>query len=316
MDTIQLPFYPIENGSTVELKVKLLKHAFVTRSMFAGTIKGISPFSLPLPKDSLLRKKYNKIYYLSFIKNGLQTINCEDLYFIFNLWGTGYHHFLTEVAIKFPLFEKELRKGQILMPPNCPQFVFDFLKIADFENLCFMKRNCYVEKLHVITNTISGYYNGEHLLKLKEFVYERVDFTKNNDFDKIYVSRKDARSRKVLNEPELVEGLQKKGYRYLELERMPLAEQVNIFRNCRTLLSIHGAALTNGLFMPTGSQIFELYPKDTVESNFNRCYSRFSQALGHNHKYLFCERENPDKKFTLATDNICVDVDALLKVVT
>ena len=67
---MQLPFYPIENGSTVELKVEILKHAFVTHSMFAGTIKGISPFSLPLPKNSPLRGKYNKIYYLSFLKNG------------------------------------------------------------------------------------------------------------------------------------------------------------------------------------------------------------------------------------------------------
>ena len=308
------PSYPIKKYSTVKLTVEVLRHAFVTHSMFAGTISGVSPFSLPLPSDYPRMREFNRVYYLSFLKNGLQTTGCKNLYFVFNVWGTGYHHFLTEVAVKFPLFEKELREGQILMPPNCPQFVFDFLKLSGFENSCRIKRNCYVKQLKIITNPISGYFDRENFSRLKQFIYERVDFTPNNDFDKIYVSRKHARARKVLNEDELIDALRKKGFKCLELEQTPLAEQINIFRNCRTLLSIHGAAITNAIFMPTGSRIFELYPKQIAGERFNGCYHRLSQALDHQHEYLFCERTSAGKPASLDTDNIYVNVDEVLKV--
>lgn len=308
--------YPIKNAAPAELKIETLEHAFVTRSMLAGTIRGVSPFALPLPPDSPRRKEFNKVYFLSFLKNGVQRLPDEDLYFVFNLWGTGYHHFLTEIAIKFPLFERQLRAGQILLPPDSPPFVRDFLKLTGFENLIFMKRNGYAKRLKIITNPISGFFDRNHLLKLQEFVFKRTGFAKNVGFDKIYISRRNARARKVLNEDELIDVLRKKDFQCLDADKMSLAEQINIFRQCRRLISIHGAALTNAVFMPENSRVYELYPKQATEDSFNLCYSRLGAALRQRHEYIFCDRENQSTSPMLDTDNIRVDVDEVIKLVS
>lgn len=73
-------------------------------------------------------------------------------------------------------------------------------------------------------------------------------------------------------------------------EDLSFSQQVELFSQCSDLISIHGAALTNCLFMPKNSNVYELYrEKDDNLPEMNYCYERQTKALGLNHCYIYCK---------------------------
>jgi len=55
------------------------------------------------------------------------------------------------------------------------------------------------------------------------------------------------------------------------------------------LIGIHGAGLTNILFMPKGASVLELRRKD---DSHNNCYFSLASALELNYFYQLCEVDN------------------------
>lgn len=108
---------------------------------------------------------------------------------------------------------------------------------------------------------------------------------------KIYVKRGRSRNgRNLLNEGELVDSLSEFGFTSVTMDEYDVAEQWNIFRNARLIVSPHGAALTNLLAQRPGSTILELLPYDFHP----RTYEYIAKALSVNYiKYLYGSSDRP-----------------------
>jgi hypothetical protein len=65
---------------------------------------------------------------------------------------------------------------------------------------------------------------------------------------KIYISRKDALSRRIVNEDEVVSFLEHYGYVPITLDGLPLLQLISLFRGASHIVAVHGAGLTNLLF--------------------------------------------------------------------
>lgn len=78
---------------------------------------------------------------------------------------------------------------------------------------------------------------------------------------KLYVSRNDAKGRRVLNEDELFAALRPAGYERVELSGMSVAEQARLFSSASHIIGIHGAGLTNIVFTDRHCQLLEIFPK-------------------------------------------------------
>ena len=70
---------------------------------------------------------------------------------------------------------------------------------------------------------------------------------------------------------------------------MEYIEQVELFRNATFLGGVHGAALTNMLYMEMNNKVLELR---AVNDAHNNCH--YSLAVGLNNKfyYLICENDD------------------------
>ena len=75
---------------------------------------------------------------------------------------------------------------------------------------------------------------------------------------RIYVSRRHARGRKIVNEPDIVPALVRHGYEIVCTERMTFSEQVALFASAGEVISMHGAGMSNIVFAPPGAKILEL----------------------------------------------------------
>lgn len=134
---------------------------------------------------------------------------------------------------------------------------------------------------------------------------------KDQEYERIYVSREDARRRKVINEDEIMSVLSKKGFKKVTLGSLSVQEQVNIFSSANFIISAHGAQLTNLAFCEPGTKVIELYTATTD------CFWKMSSYLGLDFYYLKCPEKNPDtpnnKKIL---ENITIDVKELVNLLT
>src|SRR5262245_10081331 len=78
---------------------------------------------------------------------------------------------------------------------------------------------------------------------------------------KIYVSRRDARMRRLINEGDLIDLLVRRyGFEMLGSQVMPISQQILAFAEADTVIGPHGAGLTNIVFCKKGTAVIEISP--------------------------------------------------------
>ena len=85
---------------------------------------------------------------------------------------------------------------------------------------------------------------------------------------KIFISRKDARIRRLIEEDDVVKALEKYGFESHVLTGMPFSEQVALFASSSVVVSMHGAGLSNVAFMPRDGVVVELLTPDRLWPTF------------------------------------------------
>jgi hypothetical protein len=101
---------------------------------------------------------------------------------------------------------------------------------------------------------------------------------------RVYVSRADADTRRVINEPELEGLLRERGFETLIAGELSLEEQLRAFAEAEIVLGPHGAGLAN-LFAATDATVIELHRDDEMvrRNYFNQANSQLLDYW-----YLLC----------------------------
>ncbi len=105
---------------------------------------------------------------------------------------------------------------------------------------------------------------------------------------KIFISRENAKSRKLINSIEIEKILKFYNFEIINLENIPVLEQYRIFFDAKITMGVHGAGLTNALFMDRGSRLLEILPPLCATN----AYWKMAHAL--NFKYDAFIAEDPD----------------------
>ena len=104
----------------------------------------------------------------------------------------------------------------------------------------------------------------------------------DKQFKKIWISRQNAPKRKISNFDIIKPILINNGFEILEYENLTLEMQISISNNCKVLGGIHGAGLTNMLFMNKGCTLIEVRAEGDAKNN---CF--FSLASDLEMKYYY-----------------------------
>lgn len=123
-------------------------------------------------------------------------------------------------------------------------------------------------------------------------------------FRRVYASRVRGLPRNLLNEPEVELWLQLLGFEKVYFEQMSLLEQARLMRETEVLIGVHGAALTNMLFLPTHAKVIEFHNEEYGDP----CYLRLASCL--ELAFYICPCKGIDKELGNQSD-IVVDVLAL-----
>lgn len=102
---------------------------------------------------------------------------------------------------------------------------------------------------------------------------------------RLYVRRRDALTRRVVNEEEVLAALVPLGFEAVDLERLSVAAQVDLFARAAVVVGPHGAGMTNLVFCPPGAGLVEFMPR----TYFNPCFEILAGHVGARYRRLPAE---------------------------
>jgi capsular polysaccharide biosynthesis protein len=173
-------------------------------------------------------------------------------------------HFMEDAdAVKFAIpvgaFQKE--SLSILGVPREKIVELDLKRGYRFEQCVFIDR-------------LSG--NGWELRPslgkfLKEFGKKALNNASHNIGNKrrnIYIDRRSASARKIVNEDYLVKELELLGFEIVQLEKLTITQQIVLFSEVGIVVAPHGAGLTNLIFCKGEVSVIEIFSEIYINSCF------------------------------------------------
>ena len=209
-------------------------------------------------------------------------LSLSDGVWITQNWTWMYFHWMTDALTRLIATEPQRPKSTVLLPEfyQAYPFVRESLDILGYEYFWFSpKKRIRVKNLTLPSHTASpGNYNDVLLNKLREkFVLQDAPSFRN-----IYISRKNAEQRLVKNEQALIDLLLQYNVEIHFFEEYTLQKQILLMGETKLVIGLHGAGLTNMLFMSAGGKILEIRNFGDAHNN---CYFSMASALKHSYYY-------------------------------
>lgn len=292
------------------MRVVEYKNVFLTRS-------GIALKRFRLISESIHHypgKRSHFWFYALFQYFFRRTIYLKGKYFVaHNHWCPGYFHWITEALPRLLLVRNSVSNRTLVLPEAFKEKLYPSIAPL-FEGPIFwipQEKNLMVENLLLPENApFSGEYNKNVFIELRNIyliksIEKQIKLHGNR---KIYLSRAKAARRSVVNENELIDFLKKNEFAVLHFEDYSFWEQVSLMQDVEIFISIHGAGLSNALFMKEGGTVIELQKRSTSDP-IDTLYKDFSEMLKLNYQVLFCSSNN--SKEPIYTADIIVNLNEL-----
>jgi capsular polysaccharide biosynthesis protein len=171
--------------------------------------------------------------------------------------SNSYYHWLVEDLPSTIFCLQKFPDSPIIAYKNSAKYVMDFLSQVDAE-VIFVEGPIQVGSLLCVTKrNDSGWPHPIDLQVLKAFEpFSNAMATPSNS-QKVYVSRINSK-RSPENEDEIIATFKDKGYLSVELEGLNLFRQIELISSANSLAGIHGAGLTNMIWMNHDSQVQDI----------------------------------------------------------
>ncbi len=220
-------------------------------------------------------------------------------------WSDNYFHWMTDCLPRIWEGKELAPDSPILLPQSFEKlrYVTDSLKLAGLEVIFFAKNeNLKISELTLTARTATFPNFFEPLAKKTR---ERLSLHPvQAPWKKVYISRKLAPKRKAHNEQEVENFLRNQGFEIVYAEKLSLLEQIQLMSETSLLVCLHGAALTNMLFLPKTAKVLELR---NVGDAITQCYFNLASALELPYFYTVNQGDHKD---TIMTD-FTIDLESL-----
>ena len=302
-----------------------------TRVSLLGVLssKGlILPYNLPienLAQTIILISAYKK---LIFQRSSLEFKTGSYILFFNPFSHSNIAHWLTEALVRIWLCKEIIQKNdQFLIPrSNMTEFAIDSIRALGFKNDCkILDTSKFIyERVKVINSNGRQTEFDPCLVEIRKTILAKNNnsiMSKENPYI-LYVKRHKTSKRKILNEEEMIDSLKSQfEIKVIEASQMSFSQQVLEFSKTFCVISMHGAALSNMIWMKEGAHVIELY-KDLRSYDGNiygppnspsSWYSRLSALMNLNYHLFQCHP--PANHSKMAVSPFIVDCSKLNKLV-
>ena len=159
-------------------------------------------------------------------------------------------HYISESLIRL-CYIKNLKKIKIIVHNNIAPYLIKILLAYGIKRSQIIKKPTFetwkIKKL--IFPSINWFEISKNESKYLSNKIIRKNLNRNNNFKKIYITRRDARdNRNLINEKEIENYLAKKGFKIIRASQLSIHQKINILENAEIIISTLGSALYNFFF--------------------------------------------------------------------
>ena len=320
-----------------EPKINKIRNAFVTFDGLVlknGLLQLGSAFNLIGFEDKTFYFQFWKEAFEKFLVSkwgksipSVQLASDKNYLLIHSKWF-NYAFWINSYLTRLIQVEKELGlEGFVLIVPEnwkSIPYVWDSItafpievEIIPSDHQMFIPNLTYVD-----TRRWTSSFFPDTIKATKERMYGITDSSnlENNFPKKIYLTRAQRGVRCVENEAEILEILKEYNYQAVSFEGLSIWEQVNMMKNATHFISIHGAGLSNLMFLNEGAKVLELINQQYAELEYTFPFWKLASASELNYYMLLCNAINNsnkqisfgknksiDEKQFLVNSNILVD---------
>lgn len=235
--------------------------------------------------------------------------------------GDAYAHWITDVLPRLALLERlPIENIQIILPGRAlDSWQQESLELLGLEHLSFVplgRRHLQLEFLHFPSYVgLPGYAHPMACQWLRAKLLK--GFESSRPTRHLYVTRRRAGRRHVINEAELEPILARYGFEIIEAENMSFREKLQLFSQAAAVVGPHGAGLSHLVFAPPECRVLELF----APTCFRWIFYYLASVMGQPYWYLsgqYAVPSNPlhqDHGFDdlyVAPDEFAQSLEALL----
>lgn len=203
----------------------------------------------------------------------------------------NYGHWMTEHLLKLRAIEKyEQKTGKrptLVLEPEPPEYKKQHLRILGYEDDWIE----WTHDLAQITNLVVPSYphptpTNTEWLRSRILPAAPVNITEEELSSRVYISRRKANKKNVLNESEVISELSKYGFKDYVLEDMHVADQALLFANAELVVGPTGSGFTNLMYSCDVSFI------ELVPHKVGTVWYKIGKMMDFDQEYIFCETKN------------------------
>ena len=125
-----------------------------------------------------------------------------------------------------------------------------------------------------------------------------------------YISRKKASSRRMANESDYVDDLQKLGFSVVCMEDLSFLEQIQLFAESQIITGPHGAAFTFAVFSYKDTMLYEIYPPEHMKGHYISL--AYECGLQYNRFYTISSFDHVSHDMTLRKETYLEDLQFII----
>ena len=302
-------FEPFQHYNLNELKVGILEDVFVTYSGLCRDKYGLikeSYHDSENEEDILKEVSKSCESALDNPDNLIELIDENTYLLVHHPWLGNYYHYLCEGILRLWTVKEKLNEMILILPEvaKSHEFILSSIEPFSFKGIFFIphQKSLWVKNLCISQiKPVCDTYHSELMREIGSFYREYARNVKKmvlNEGSNVYISRNKAKQRRVENSVEIEDLVSRYGFDIVSNEDYSFWQQIALYSNVKCLISIHGAGLTNMLFMEKGAKILEMHKKKTNLQDWHSfAFWYLSDALGFDYYQQVCEPVNPDSHF-------------------
>jgi capsular polysaccharide biosynthesis protein len=220
----------------------------------------------------------NNPFYLTFVKKILlRRVRIVPELCIAALYAyyDNYYHFVCDILPRLYNAISYAPVAKVLAHERLPSFVKEYLSLLGFNKIELIKDDelAYVKKV-LLPSFTSGKHSHNTVvmnglaLYLKSLVLKEPK--EGPVLKNLYISRQRAKHRRVLNEEAVIHLVEAYGFAVVHFEDYTVTEQIKLMQHAKNVIGVHGAGLTNIMYMPKNGLVIEmLHPGHHIDCYYN-----------------------------------------------
>lgn len=207
--------------------------------------------------------------YNSFPWNPRKRIDRLNISSAIVLTSNSFYHWLIEdLPLTINLLEL-FPNSPVIVATDLPPYAAEFLNLSGRQAIKLDDAAMVKSIIMIAKGKDCGWPHPEDLKVLRNYLPFAKNFQTVIASKRSYISRKNS-SRSPSNESEIERLFESFGFEILVLEKMSLAEQIQAISSSTLIAGIHGAGLTNAVWLSKGSRVLDI----ANENYWTECFHR------------------------------------------